>query len=350
MNIPCAFRGCGASGRFTRTCTKCTNKVCLSHYGKRCNSCVDDQTIVSEAPCDPPALPILDGLVLDTTDTPVEHRVEVAQDFLVVVQDPESDDDDENAQNALPVNVLREANGMPTMGYDDNQMLSLMNSIAERRVYFKASRRGCEPSVKAKWELVAKDFFSAWTKLKRLKGPGLRKNYTAFATAFVKYAHDERGNHSAIPREPSEWQTTLLNLEERCGSLKKLSLEAKAKKKSMAAAMMQREKDILGIKPRRLSMESPEDDDVESSSPLDDADKHLTKKRPRARSSSVDVYDLTDTLRDFDNTSEKIIALKEEELRVLSKVKDDENEIKASCRSLTVSFFAVLVLSFIQFP
>ena len=70
--------------------------------------------------------------------------------------------------------------------------------------------------------------------------------------------------------------------------------------------MMQREKDILGIKPRRLSMESPEDDDAESSSPLDDADKHLTKKTPRARSSSVDVYDLTDTLRDFDSTSEKL--------------------------------------------
>ena len=108
-----------------------------SHYDKRCNSCVDDQTIVSEAPSDPPALPILDGLALNTTYAHVEHRVEVAQDFLVVVQDPERDD--ENAQNALPVNVLCEANCTPTTGYDDNQVLFLMNTIAERPVYFKAS-------------------------------------------------------------------------------------------------------------------------------------------------------------------------------------------------------------------
>ena len=305
------------------------NKVCLSHYGKRCNSCVDDDCIVDEAAKDPPVLPIADGLSFDTTDAPAEHLVDTAQDFLVVVPDLESDDDDDNVHNALPVNVLREANGMPTMGYDDNQMLSLLNSIAERRVYFKAAKRGSEPSVKAKWELVAKDFFSAWTKLKPLKGPGLRKNYTAFAAAFVNYAHDDRSNHSAIQTEPTEWQKTLLKLEERCGSLKKLSDEAKAKKKSMAAAMIQREKEILGMKPRRLSLESNEDDDKASSStPSDDIDKTLSKKTPRARSSSVDVYDLTDSLRDFDTTSEKIIALKEEELRVLSKVKDEENQIK----------------------
>ena len=118
----------------------------------------------------------------------------------------------------------------------------------------------------------------------------------------------------------------ITKIEERRGSLKKLSDEAKAKKKSMAAAMIQREKEILGMKPRRLSLESNEDDDKASSStPSDDIDKTLSKKTPRARSSSVDVYDLTDSLRDFDTTSEKIIALKEEELRVLSKVKDEEN-------------------------
>ena len=92
--------------------------------------------------------------------------------------------------------------------------------------------------------------------------------------------------------------------------------------------MMQRQKDILGIKPRKLSMESDVDDDVESSSLPDDADEHLTKKTPRTRSSSVDGYDLTDSLRDFDNTSEKIISVKEEELKVLSKVKEGKNQIK----------------------
>lgn len=45
----------------------------------------------------------------------------------------------------------------------------------------------------------------------------------------MKLAHNERGNYSAIMTEPEEWQKTLLNLEERCGSLKKLSLEAKEK-------------------------------------------------------------------------------------------------------------------------
>lgn len=168
MNISCSFRGCGASDRFTRTCTECPNKVCLSHNGKRYNFCIYGQLTTDQAPSDPPCLPIVDGLALNKTDAHVEHRVETAQDFLVIVQEAESDDDDETVQNSLPVDILREPNGMPTMGYDDSQ-ISLINSIAELRVYFKASRRGTEPAVKARWELVATDFFSASTKLKPLQ-------------------------------------------------------------------------------------------------------------------------------------------------------------------------------------
>ena len=122
-----------------------------------------------------------------------------------------------------------------------------------------------------------------------------------------------------------------MNLEKECGSLKKLNEAAKAKKKASAVAMNQREKEILGIRPRKLSLDGNDyEGGIRSSSPSsDDPDKPtILKKTPRGRSSSVDVYDLTDSIREFSGTAEKLISLKEEELKVLSKSKIEENEIK----------------------
>lgn len=231
MEFTCSYVDCGAVGRFTRTCdNKCSNKMCLSHYGKSCVSCFESE-ISREFPDDD----AVEQVIVDESAPPSWETIEEPED-----KEP-------------PAPVKRSLNGMPTMGYSDEQMGSLMNLITEHRVYVKSSKRFTQLPVKAKWEEVAKQFFGMRTKLKPLKGPGLRKSYSSFASAFVSYVHDDHNNLSAISFEPSQWQQTLLNLEEQNGSLKRLSAEAKAKKQAMSDAMNARENEILGKKSRSRS-------------------------------------------------------------------------------------------------
>ena len=112
------------------------------------------------------------------------------------------DDDDDEEEEEVAEPVKHSADGMPSMGYTDEQMLSLMNLITEHRVYVKSSKRFSQKPVKAKWEDVAKQFFATWTKLRPLRGPGLKKSYTHFASQFISLIHDDHSNLSALTYEP----------------------------------------------------------------------------------------------------------------------------------------------------
>ena len=309
MEFTCSYVDCGAVGRFTRTCDKCSNKMCLSHYGKSCVSCFESE-ISHEFPDDD----AVEHVIVDESAPPT------LPNFLILENDRETIEEPEDEEPPAP--VKRSLNGMPTMGYSDEQMGSLMNLITEHRVYVKSSKRFTQLPVKAKWEEVAKQFFGMWTKLKPLKGPGLRKSYSSFASAFVSYVHDDHNNLSAISFEPSQWQQTLLNLEEQNGSLKRLSAEAKAKKQS-------RENEILGKQSRSRS-DSVADGGSNSDSPHEsfDASKSSSKRHSGTRGAVNDIHDMSFFMENYKNNQERYTDIRQEELRTLTKIREEENRLK----------------------
>ena len=233
------------------------------------------------------------------------------------LSDEESSDDEGLFSNAHK----RCANGLPVARYSDEQMLSLMNLIVEKRVYFRAARRGSAPPIRAKWETVAKEFFGRWPGLRVLMGPGLRKYYVSFATAFAEYVQANREGLLAMSFRPNEWQQTLLSLEEQ-----RVQAVSEAEKKNTSRPKMKYDViQVLEDTPstkviheishtRRVSNEG---NGVQS-----------LKINASCQTDPDGIHELVHTLRDYIFRHDRLAEVREEEVRRELRAREEENQVR----------------------
>ena len=279
-----------------------------------------------------------DGGPIEPSSAPAVDHLDTAEDdpnFLIEedrnpvdVADVNDDDDDEEDDDETGEPVNRSANGMPSMGYTDEQMLTLMNLISEHRVYVKSTKRFSQKPVKAKWEDVAKYFFATWTNIKVLKGPGLKKSYTRFDSDFISFIHDDHSNLSALNDEPVEWQQTLINLEEKYGSIKqKMNAAKKAKKQDLAKAMQERENVILGRKDPGVIF-SNDNDTSGSGSPSDPISAVDSNSKSSSKRRHSDVEDISEFALNYKMNQDRFNDIREEEIRTNARLKEEESRIR----------------------
>ena len=217
-------------------------------------------------------------------------------------------------EDGVPVAFKRRANGMPTPRYNDEQMDALMKLIVEKRAYFKAARRGAEPPIRAKWDMVATAFLAKWPSLRPLMGPGLHKYYRTFAAAFVEFVHAGGPGHSPTNLRLNDWQTTLLKLEEQRARL------------SPAPTMRTDVVDLVNSSsPGRSSYLEPSN----SVRPPAQAQQRQTSSQTESQAAvPVDIQDLVRTLQEYTRRLDQVSSVREEETRLQYKAREEENQIR----------------------